>query len=123
MPLYTLWYEAPAVEVAYAAFHCTLGDVLIAGASLLLSLVIVGVGRRPADAYPMVVPMTLVIGLVYTIFSEWLNTEIRGSWAYAESMPVVPIIGAGASPLAQWIVVPLLGLYWAKRSLNRRETP
>ena len=59
---------------------------------------------------------TILGGLAYTVFSEWLNTEIRGSWAYSEWMPTLPLIGAGLSPFAQWIIVPIVAFWWARRS-------
>jgi hypothetical protein len=68
---------------------------------------------------------TLFGGLAYTVFSEWLNTEIRGSWAYTDAMPQLPLVGAGLSPLAQWIVVPLIAFWWAwpsARSQLAKET-
>ena len=54
-------------------------------------------------------------GIGYTVFSEWLNTAVRGSWAYSDLMPVVPILGTGLSPLAQWLVVPLAAFWWVSR--------
>lgn len=57
--------------------------------------------------------LTLVAGLAYTIFSEWLNTEVRGSWTYSDLMPRLPVNGTGLSPLAQWIVIPLAAFWWA----------
>ena len=49
----------------------------------------------------------------YTIFSEWLNTSVRGSWTYSDLMPVVPVIGTGLAPLLQWCVVPTLAQWIA----------
>jgi hypothetical protein len=54
-------------------------------------------------------------GLAYTVFSEWLNTEIRGSWAYTAWMPALPLIGSGLAPFLQWVLVPPLALWWARR--------
>jgi len=48
--------------------------------------------------------------VAYTIFSEWLNTAVRQSWAYSPLMPVLPIMGTGLAPLLQWIVVPSTAL-------------
>jgi hypothetical protein len=48
----------------------------------------------------------VLIGLGYTIFSEWLNVAIRGSWAYTASMPVLPVLGTGVAPILQWLLVP-----------------
>ena len=58
------------------------------------------------------------IGAAYTLFSEWMNVTLLGSWAYAESMPVLGL-GAfeiGLSPLAQWLVIPPVALALARRT-------
>jgi hypothetical protein len=57
----------------------------------------------------------IAIGLGCTLFSEWLNIEGREAWAYRELMPVIPVIDAGLSPTAQWIVLPALAFWWAGR--------
>jgi hypothetical protein len=46
--------------------------------------------------------------VVLTIGLEYLNTDILGRWSYADSMPRVPLLGTGLSPLAQWIAVPTI---------------
>jgi hypothetical protein len=115
LPLYTIWYEGSTREIIVAAIHCTGGDILISGASLLAGLMIFGSARWPHSNFHGVAAATIIGGLAYTIFSEWLNTEIRGSWAYSKLMPILPLIGAGLSPFAQWIVVPLIALWWVRR--------
>jgi hypothetical protein len=54
--------------------------------------------------------ITIVGGLLYTGFSEWLNVEVRKAWSYADLMPIVRIAGfeLGVSPILQWLVVPTL---------------
>lgn len=116
LPLYTIWHEGSMREIVFAAVHCTGGDILIASASLLATLMIIGNERWPHDRFHVVAAATILAGLAYTIFSEWLNTEIRGSWAYSDRMPIVPLIGAGLSPFAQWIAVPVVAFWWARRS-------
>ncbi len=118
LPLYTIWREGTAEEIVFAAVHCTGGDVLIAMSALIGSLIVTGGHAWPVARYRLVAALTVATGLAYTIFSEWLNTEIRGAWAYADIMPVVPIIDSGLSPLAQWIVIPLVGFWWARRPLT-----
>lgn len=115
-PLYTLWTEGTVGEIAFAVVHCTAGDVMIASLALLAALLLAGDRTWPLHRYATVAGLALVLGLGYTIFSEWLNTEIRGSWAYADAMPVLPLIGAGLTPLLQWIVIPLAGFWWARRT-------
>jgi hypothetical protein len=36
-------------------------------------------------------------------------------------MPVVPIIGTGVSPVAQWIFLPLFGLLFARKNFVDEE--
>jgi hypothetical protein len=115
LPLYTIWYEGGAGRILFAAVHCTGGDVVIAGASLLASLLVLGDQRWPYGNYHTVATAAVLGGLGYTVYSEWLNTEIRGSWAYTESMPQLPVVGTGLSPLAQWLVVPPFAFWWARR--------
>ena len=52
----------------------------------------------------------IVLGTAYTIFSEWLNVAIRGTWSYTVAMPVLPWLGTGLTPLLQWLIVPGLAL-------------
>ena len=48
----------------------------------------------------------IVLGVAYSIFSEWLNVEIRRTWSYTPAMPVLPFLGTGLTPLLQWLIVP-----------------
>jgi hypothetical protein len=113
MPLYTLWETGTPREIAFAALHCTGGDVLIAASALLAALIVFGSSQWPEANYRLVGLATVLTGLGYTVFSEWLNIEVREAWAYSDLMPVIPVIGAGLSPIAQWIVLPVIALWWA----------
>jgi len=115
LPLYTLWREGSAAQIAWAVVHCTAGDVAIAGAALGLALVAFGRPAWPAERFGAVAAATVVAGVAYTVYSEWLNTAVRQSWAYAEAMPVVPPFGTGLAPLLQWFAIPALA-FWAVRA-------
>jgi len=107
VPLYTLWETGSAGEIVFAAVHCTGGDILIALSTVMLALFIVGSPAWPAVRTGRVVVLTVTLGLGYTVFSEWLNIEVRQAWAYRNLMPVIPVIDAGLSPVLQWIIIPL----------------
>jgi hypothetical protein len=89
---------------------------LISAACLLVALLVIGSNKWPAARFWRVVAVTIMLGVSYTVFSEWLNLIVRKSWAYSELMPLLPPFGTGLSPLMQWIVIPLAGLYAARRA-------
>jgi hypothetical protein len=113
LPLYTLWSTGTLRQQALAVVHCTLGDAMIAGLSLLLALAVFARATWPRAGVGRVFMACLAFGVGYTIFSEWLNINVRGSWAYSDLMPVLPMIGTGLAPLLQWFVIPTLALWVA----------
>ena len=114
VPLYTLWVTGNWGEIAYAVFHCTGGDVLIAASSLAVAWVLFGRSGWPHRGYRRVAIAMIAVAVSYTVFSEWLNVEVRGSWAYRDLMPRLPWLGTGLTPLLQWIVVPVVAFCWAR---------
>ena len=115
LPLYTLWTTGTSREIAFAVVHCTLGDALIALASLTLALIIAGTKDWPVTRFNSVLLLTVATGVAYTVFSEWLNIVVRSNWSYSKLMPVVPTTNTGLSPLLQWVVIPILALLVARR--------
>jgi hypothetical protein len=115
LPLYTLWKAASAKEIILAVPHCTGGDLLIAGATLVASVVLLGTSEWPCARFLLVAGTTLISGVGVTAYSEHLNTAL-GAWAYSDLMPILPGTGIGLSPLAQWFVIPILA-FTAARSV------
>jgi len=117
LPLYTLWSEASAGTIAFSVAHCTAGDIAIGAAALVMALIL---GRERDLAHwrwRRIAVWTALAGVAYTVFSEWNNTAILGSWAYSDLMPVLTLAGVdiGLSPLMQWLVLPPLALHLAGR--------
>ena len=124
MPLYTLWQEAEPAYIAFSVVHCTLGDLLIGTAALLVALI---AGREAVLArwrWRRVAVVTTLVGASYTVFSEWMNIAMFRSWSYSESMPTLEVAGfeLGLAPLAQWLVVPPLALYLAGKTRTCSST-
>ncbi len=113
LPLYTLWTKGTLREQAFAVVHCTMGDLMIAGLSLLLALALLGRPTWPVAGSRRVWLLIVLLGVGYTIYSEWLNVSVRRSWAYSGLMPTLPVLGTGLAPLFQWIIVPTLALWLA----------
>ncbi|WP_328586874.1 hypothetical protein [Tranquillimonas rosea] len=120
MPLYTIWHEGTAGEILFAGLHCTGGDILIALSTLVGALLLFG-REWPADrlAARWVAIVTVLAGIGYTIFSEWLNVEVREAWDYTARMPTLPLVGTGLSPVLQWLIIPLLGFWWAAKPFRK----
>lgn len=119
-PLYTIWVDAGPVAAWQAALHCTAGDAAIAfGCALAADLLgcalpwLRRAWRRDV--------LAVALGLLTTVFIEWISTRWLGRWAYRESMPVVPLLGVGLSPLLQWLVVPITGLWILRRRRSRAD--
>ena len=117
-PLYTLWTEAGAGYIVFAVLHCTMGDVLIGGAALLLALILSGERGLAYWKWRPIAVLTVLFGTAYTVFSEWMNLEVLRSWAYAQSMPRLDLgaFEVGLTPLLQWLVIPPVALYLAKKT-------
>ena len=119
LPLYTIWRTGTPGEIAFAVIHCTAGDLMIASLTLLIALLAFGHRAWPAEASGSVITATIGLGAGYTVYSEWLNTTVRKSWAYTEMMPIVPGLGTGLSPLLQWLIVPAIAFAVAVRAKSR----
>ena len=109
LPLYVIWSAGTGREIAFAIVHCLAGDLMIATLSLVAALLLFGSPAWPSRQLVPTMVGTLVIGVGYTVYSEWVNTAVRKAWAYSDLMPVVPLLGTGLSPLIQWLVVPAIG--------------
>ena len=119
LPLYTLWNTGSVRDIAFSVAHCSLGDALIGTIALMLALILTR-SRAPATwNLVALIVITTLIGIGYTIFSEWMNTRWLQSWAYSDAMPILPVLGTGLAPLLQWLLLPGAGLVLSLRAARR----
>jgi hypothetical protein len=59
----------------------------------------------------------LAIGLALTVVFEALATGPLARWRYGDAMPTLPWLGTGALPLLQWLTLPPLVLWLARRQI------
>ena len=114
LPLYTIWSAGTRFEILFAVIHCTAGDLLITASTLGLAALAARIGRWPFLGNRMALT-AMLLGLGYTVFSEWLNTQVRQSWSYIEAMPLLPPFGTGLTPSLQWLIVPALAFGYVRR--------
>ncbi len=107
-PLYTDHHNGLAY-VLWTRLHCTAGDVMILVFSFWLVCILMRSRNWLRDKKPVAIGLFLVFGVAYTIFSEWLNVNIRNTWDYVPAMPTV--LGIGFTPVLQWLTIPPLVLF------------
>lgn len=122
LPLYAIWWDAPIGEIAFAVAHCTAGDVVIGVAALIAALIVTRSGPLEGWRWLRLGFIATTAGLAYTGFSEWSNTAVKNSWQYSALMPTIDLDGIriGLSPVAQWLLLPPLALYLARRGQRAR---
>jgi len=98
--------NSPFSAILYGWIHCTLGDVIITIGSFWLVSILSRNRRWFLRLNRLSFIGFIIVGVVYTLFSEWLNVHIFRSWGYNESMPIIPSIGVGLTPFLQWMIVP-----------------
>ena len=116
--LYTLWTEADGLGVAWALFHCTVGDVVIALGAFLLAAIVLGRVDWPVSLPCAGSIVVAASTMAYTFWSEWYNVYRVGSWRYTELMPT--IFGIWLSPLLQWLIAPIVMVIAYRRICEKR---
>jgi hypothetical protein len=121
LPLYTLWREASSAYIAYALAHCAVGDLVIGATALAVALSVLREARLERWHWWRVGALATVLGVSYTVFSEWRNVALLKSWAYAEAMPRLAVGGfeLGLAPVAQWLLIPPLALALARLRISK----
>jgi hypothetical protein len=115
-------FEGHARHLLNTVWECflgTVGDCLILLASFWITSSFFR--TRGWFAKRRIVPKAffVVIGIAYTIFSEWYHTHVLQTWEYGPSMPLV--LGIGLAPLAQWFIIPPVVLALMIRTCKRQE--
>ena len=117
VPLFAGLAEAPHWEGVKFCSGAALGDAALTVVAYWLAAMVAG--RRWIVEIPgRAVAVYLATGLIATVSLEWVNAEVLGRWEYAGAMPTLPLLGTGLSPLAQWILLPLLVLGIVRRQLR-----
>lgn len=126
VPLFTGMADARHGEAVKTCSRATLGDALIMLVAYAAVSAVAGSRRWIMSASRSQLALFVGVGVSITVAIEWLALHGRwfDGWSYAPSMPVVPGIGIGLSPILQWIVLPLLLVWFVRRQIGPRgSTP
>lgn len=117
MPL----YKDASYTIQHITF-CALASVEDAIMVLLIYLCFALIYKNPLWVQNLTLPRILLLMLVGTIGA--IVAEMRhvsaGNWAYGKSMPLLPIVDVGLSPVLQFMLLPTLIYYWSYKMKKDR---
>lgn len=105
------------VEASKQCLRAALGDVVI---MLVAYALLIFSGRRTLEHFGKLDMFYFsAISFALSALVERLSLAI-GRWSYVAEMPVVPGVEIGLVPFAQWLIVPILAIALARRSVRDR---
>ena len=110
MPL----YNSASFGMDHVAF-CALGSVADAIMVLLLYFGLAFIFNNPLWIQSLNgkrIALVILIGGIGGILGEMRHLSL-GSWAYADSMPIIPLVNVGISPVLQFMTLPLLSYFFS----------
>lgn len=96
----------------------TAGDVAFALAAFWIASLLAGTRSWPIAPSFAQFAVFLTVGVGLTVAFEFYYTKISLRWTYSELMPLVPPFGTGLAPLLQWLIVPPLVIWLARRQMQ-----
>ena len=112
-------YKNPAYNINHMAFCAlaSLADVLMV---LLLYFGLALIFKNPLWIKHLKlhqIALVVIIGGVGAFLSEMRHLSL-GSWAYDKSMPLIPVVNVGISPVLQFMILPLPIYFLSFKCLN-----
>lgn len=102
-------YKNPVYDINHMAF-CTLASLADVLMVLLLYFGLAFIFKDPfwiKDLKWKRIFLLALIGGAGAVLSEMRHLSL-GSWGYDDSMPVIPVVNVGISPVLQFMILPLL---------------
>jgi len=62
----------------------------------------------------------IVLGFLWAVGVEYHAVEVARRWAYAPSMPIIPIINIGVAPVLQMVIIPFFSIFFMRRQLAEK---
>lgn len=118
VPFYRDMASAPHWPTTKFCSLASAGDAAIALVSFWIVAAVAHTRAWVQEPSAMQVAVFVMVGIVVTVIVEWLATEVLGWWAYAEQMPMLPLLGTGLLPLLQWMILPPLVVWFVQHQIT-----
>lgn len=118
MPLFVYPVEVSLSAMNIECAKASVGDALITVFAFWVVAIIKNSRHWIMKPSLTTLGIFLIPGMVITIIFEALATGTLYRWQYAESMPTLPLLGTGLSPVLQWLILPLISVFIVKRQLG-----
>ena len=114
-PLFASMQMATHMDGIRICLQATLGDMVIALLAFWTASILTGTRQWAVRPARWATVAWFGVGIVITIVLEFYSTEISARWSYGASMPRLPLTGTGITPLLQWVVIPMIVLWYLRR--------
>ena len=121
VPFFLGMAGAPHWDAILFCSRAALGDAAIALVAFTLVAVPARSRRWILRPTPPRILGFVATGLLITLAFEWIATDVLDRWQYAPAMPRLPVVGTGVLPFIQWILLPPLVLWFARRQVLGAE--
>lgn len=115
MPFYQMPDKLSCSSMIRNCTVATVGDVGIALTSFWVVALLSSSRQWVRQPNRKQVGVFIFVGVLITVIFEALATGWLDIWQYADSMPIVPVLGTGLLPLSMWLLIPPVTLWFVKR--------
>lgn len=115
VPLYAGWSDSAHWESTLICTRATFGDAFIMLVAFAVISAFSGGSQWITDGRMAPRVAWVVVAFLLSMAFEGASIYLLGRWDYSSSMP--QFLGLGLSPVVQWIVLPPLTLWLARRHL------
>lgn len=118
MPL----YKNSSYNIEHIAF-CALASVADAIMVLLIYFGFAVIYKNPLWVQNLTLPRILILMLVggFGAVAAEIRHVSSGTWAYDTSMPIIPVVDVGLSPVLQFMLLPVCSYYLSFRMISMKK--
>ena len=119
MPFFRGMADQPYWMGVKACTLATLGDSGIALAAFWMTAVFARTRGWMLEPRKLDIAIFVGVGVIATVLLETLATNVLDRWAYGDNMPRLPVLGTGLLPFVQWMVIPLLVIWFVRLKIKK----